>query len=341
MLKGLCASNQYFKDIFENFLLVVYGFNPLTLFDLVPLPIDHIVSIDGKWKAEFVKSILAKVHNAIVAGINHGLNRRQTLDVKRTNSRKVLDLSLTVGPAPTVANRVLVDFDLSMFNQMFSFELGFLRHLIKHRRLLVSCATSLGRIGTTAIMPSKGFEGLKKTRSHLGTQSSQTLGTTSKPLSYKNLKLPLLCGNFGHYDYEAWDQKVESFFYSYCVREEEKFQLVLKSLPYEVIVWWDSKCENGRRMGVQPIKTWLLMKESLWNRFGVGNHEGQRQGQPKVKSMELSMVEESQKIKEFHKLGLKRVLKSMLWKRYPNRNFVASRVERAFKLKKKKQKKKD
>ncbi|KAI5672134.1 hypothetical protein M9H77_12498 [Catharanthus roseus] len=35
-------------------------------------------------------------------------------------------------------------------------------------------------------------------------KSSHTLGTTSKPLNYNNLKLPLLCGNFGPYDYEVW-----------------------------------------------------------------------------------------------------------------------------------------
>ncbi|KAI5666992.1 hypothetical protein M9H77_16845 [Catharanthus roseus] len=68
-------------------------------------------------------------------------------------------------------------------------------------------------------------------------RSSQTLGTISKPLSYNNLKLPLLRGTFGPYDYETWEQKVESLFYSYCEREEEKFQLVTKSLPYEVKVW--------------------------------------------------------------------------------------------------------
>ncbi|KAI5663859.1 hypothetical protein M9H77_23182 [Catharanthus roseus] len=144
-------------------------------------------------------------------------------------------------------------------------------------------ATSLERIGTTIIMPSKG-------------RSSQTLGTASRPLSYNNLKLPLSCGNFGPYDYEAWEQKVESLFYSYCVKEEEKFQLVLKSLSYEVNVWRDIKCEN-RRMGARLIKTWNLMKQSLKNRFGVGNHDGQRQGQSKVKFMELLIVEESPKIK--------------------------------------------
>ncbi|KAI5653021.1 hypothetical protein M9H77_30208 [Catharanthus roseus] len=34
-------------------------------------------------------------------------------------------------------------------------------------------------------------------------RSSQAMGTTSRPLSHNNLKLPLLCGPFGPYDYEA------------------------------------------------------------------------------------------------------------------------------------------
>ncbi|KAI5667426.1 hypothetical protein M9H77_17279 [Catharanthus roseus] len=76
-------------------------------------------------------------------------------------------------------------------------------------------------------------------------RSSQTMGTTSRSLTYNNSKLPLLCRPVGPYDYEAREQEVESLFYSYCVREEEKFQLVLTSLPYELKVWWDSKCETN------------------------------------------------------------------------------------------------
>ncbi|KAI5681064.1 hypothetical protein M9H77_02291 [Catharanthus roseus] len=38
-------------------------------------------------------------------------------------------------------------------------------------------------------------------------RSSQTLGTTSRPLSSNNFKLPLLCGTFGSYDYVAWESK--------------------------------------------------------------------------------------------------------------------------------------
>ncbi|KAI5654240.1 hypothetical protein M9H77_31427 [Catharanthus roseus] len=51
-----------------------------------------------------------------------------------------------------------------------------------------------------------------------------------------------------------------------------------QNLLVTVNVWWASKCENRRRKGAQPINTWSLMKQSLKNTFGVGNHEGQRQG---------------------------------------------------------------
>ena len=39
---------------------IVYGFNPLTPLDLIPLPIDERASLDGKQKAELVKSIHEK-----------------------------------------------------------------------------------------------------------------------------------------------------------------------------------------------------------------------------------------------------------------------------------------
>ncbi|KAI5681914.1 hypothetical protein M9H77_03142 [Catharanthus roseus] len=107
-------------------------------------------------------------------------------------------------------------------------------------------------------------------------KSSQTLGTTSRPLSYSHLKLPLLCGTFSSYNYVPWKQKLESLFYSYGVREEEKFQLVPKSVSYEVNIWCDCKCKNRRKMGSQPNKTWSLMNKASRNIFGVGKHKGQR-----------------------------------------------------------------
>ena len=33
---------------------VVYGFNPLTSLDLLPLPVEERVNLDGKKKADFV-----------------------------------------------------------------------------------------------------------------------------------------------------------------------------------------------------------------------------------------------------------------------------------------------
>ena len=42
---------------------IVYGFNPLTLLDLLPLSIDKRASLDGKKKAEFVKQLHGKVRH--------------------------------------------------------------------------------------------------------------------------------------------------------------------------------------------------------------------------------------------------------------------------------------
>lgn len=44
---------------------LVYGFNPLTVLDLAPLPIEKISSLDGEKKAELVKSIHAKARQRI------------------------------------------------------------------------------------------------------------------------------------------------------------------------------------------------------------------------------------------------------------------------------------
>ncbi len=35
----------------------MYGFNPLTPLNLLPLPIDHINSLDGKKKADLVRKL--------------------------------------------------------------------------------------------------------------------------------------------------------------------------------------------------------------------------------------------------------------------------------------------
>jgi hypothetical protein len=40
---------------------IVYGFNPLTPLDLIPLPVDERVSLDGNQKAQVVKDLHAKI----------------------------------------------------------------------------------------------------------------------------------------------------------------------------------------------------------------------------------------------------------------------------------------
>ncbi|KAI5649625.1 hypothetical protein M9H77_35630 [Catharanthus roseus] len=67
------------------------------------------------------------------------------------------------------------------------------------------------------------------------------------------------------------------------------------------------------RMGAQPIKTWSLMKQSLRNRFRIGNHEAQRQGQSMVKFMELLKVEDSLKVKELSQAKIEESLKIHLF----------------------------
>jgi hypothetical protein len=40
---------------------IVYGFNPLTPLDLIHLPVDEMVSLDGNQKAQVVKDLHAKI----------------------------------------------------------------------------------------------------------------------------------------------------------------------------------------------------------------------------------------------------------------------------------------
>jgi hypothetical protein len=40
---------------------IIYGFNPLTLLDLIPLPVDERISLDGTQKAQVVKDLHAKI----------------------------------------------------------------------------------------------------------------------------------------------------------------------------------------------------------------------------------------------------------------------------------------
>jgi len=44
---------------------IVYDFNPLTPLDLIHLPVDEMVSLDGNKKAQVVKGLLAKIQQQI------------------------------------------------------------------------------------------------------------------------------------------------------------------------------------------------------------------------------------------------------------------------------------
>jgi len=44
---------------------IVYGFNPLTPLDLIPLPVDERVNLDGNKKAQVVKDLHAKIRQQI------------------------------------------------------------------------------------------------------------------------------------------------------------------------------------------------------------------------------------------------------------------------------------
>ncbi|KAI5653400.1 hypothetical protein M9H77_30587 [Catharanthus roseus] len=110
---------------------------------------------------------------------------------------------------------------------------------------------------------------------------AQTLRTTSRPLSYNNLKLPLLCGIFGPYDYEAWEQKVESLLYAYCVREEEKFQLVLNLFLMRVNI---KSAQKRKKVSLRKVR----VKE---NECFIGKKESEKEEQ---REEEIVLLEKSE-----------------------------------------------
>jgi len=61
---------------------IVYGFNPLSPFNLTPLPLSERVNLDGKRKAEVVKMILTR-HDSTLKGGLHNMSIKPTRDVRR------------------------------------------------------------------------------------------------------------------------------------------------------------------------------------------------------------------------------------------------------------------
>ncbi|KAI5662307.1 hypothetical protein M9H77_21630 [Catharanthus roseus] len=103
-------------------------------------------------------------------------------------------------------------------------------------------------------------------------KSSQILGTTSRPPDYNNLKLPLLCGNFGPYDYEAENMRGKN-----------------SILKKQIKKYFKTKKENG----IKTNQDFELNEARI--RCEVESHEGLGQGQAKAKFKALSKNEESPK----------------------------------------------
>ena len=60
---------------------IVYGFNPLTPLDLLPLPVNEMTSLDGEKKAEMVK----KLHESVMKHIE---KKNEQYATKANKSRK-------------------------------------------------------------------------------------------------------------------------------------------------------------------------------------------------------------------------------------------------------------
>ena len=57
---------------------IVYGFNPLTPFDLLPLPVNERTSLDGQKKAEMVK----KLHESVRQHIKRKMSNIQPKPIR-------------------------------------------------------------------------------------------------------------------------------------------------------------------------------------------------------------------------------------------------------------------
>ena len=60
---------------------IVYGFNPLTPLDLLPLPVNEMTSLDGQKKAEIVKKLYESVQQ-------HIENKNEQYATKANKSRR-------------------------------------------------------------------------------------------------------------------------------------------------------------------------------------------------------------------------------------------------------------
>ncbi|KAI5653478.1 hypothetical protein M9H77_30665 [Catharanthus roseus] len=126
-----------------------------------------------------------------------------------------------------------------------------------------------------------GFEGYNVNYNYGGYNYRRNTYGSSKyveqrnvwPLSYNQLKLPLLLGVFDSEEYLDWQGRVEALFFAYGIFEEHKVQLVTKSFTSSVLAWWKYIREHSLRNGSTPIISWESLKRDLRDKFGILDYQ--------------------------------------------------------------------
>ncbi|WCJ37824.1 hypothetical protein M5689_018923 [Euphorbia peplus] len=79
--------------------------------------------------------------------------------------------------------------------------------------------------------------------------------------------LPTFGGDLDIEEFLDWLSKVERFFQYADVSDHRKVKLVAYRLKGGASVWWDQMCEERRRGGREPIRSWSRMRAMLRERF--------------------------------------------------------------------------
>ena len=79
--RSVCSTTDYspFK--------IIYGFNPLTSLDLIPLPIDERVNLDGNRKTYVVKALHESVWRQILKN-----NEKYAFKANKSHKRVIFEL---------------------------------------------------------------------------------------------------------------------------------------------------------------------------------------------------------------------------------------------------------
>lgn len=119
------------------------------------------------------------------------------------------------------------------------------------------------------------------------------------------MSLPLFLGKFEPNLYLEWKKEVEELFYIYDLMENEKVPPILESFtPFATNIWETTK-ESRRKQGKKPVTTWKELKETIRLDYGVKYLETLERMKEKEQTKKPSIVEESSRVIELHKLKLK------------------------------------